>query len=547
MSLPEWSIDLRFSQFTATNLFLALSWKRESAEEKQAVPLLTKYSLKLSATLQFGDTPAAIEMEIGSHRDTILNASLNPTRVDLERTVDKTLGFTSDQSPASSKGQESVSFSDLLPTGTAPFEFTTGYLQLNLTCEQCLVFGSVKDLGSCLLLAGQLEDKSGFGYAVTFFLQSFSSLLPPLAAVEGVITVKDVNASIMNLDGVNIESLMNTVLKAQDNITELPEPPFATLPLKTENEIGEKAIVHGTSLYTVLDFHTDSALLCNLVSIQQSGKMPGDVVIYAHVTQDPTDSFFLAYIHSLTLFGLLNFIDIEFQYKYSPESTIHLTGDISVPAIAPDSKFHGSLQIGVKTADFSLTGSKQPEVLHEPLGMFGIQILSPVLRLHYDFEPFSYNYELSGSVEFYSHPDANSSDSNATTEPKKPSATLTAKCVFIEGTPKVVDISLEASESPLTVAYFVATVFNANWDMTFLNIGFYSGRLYYANIDNHKAVQSPSDTFQYKSGQVSLIVLEFLHHQMLDLRPGLRVQPTSLKQQHPLVASLVDFCHCSTA
>ena len=113
--------------------------------------------------------------------------------------------------------------------------------------------------------------------------------------------------------------------------------------------------------------------------------MPGDVVIYAHVTQDPTDSFFLAYIHSLPLFGLLNFIDIEFQYKYSPESTIHLTGDISVPAIAPNSKFHGSLQIGVKIVDFSLTGTKQPEVLHEPLGMFGIQILSPVLRLHYDF------------------------------------------------------------------------------------------------------------------------------------------------------------------
>ena len=55
------------------------------------MPLLTKYSLKLSATRQFGDIPTAIEMEIGSRRDTILNASLNPTRVDLERTVDKLL------------------------------------------------------------------------------------------------------------------------------------------------------------------------------------------------------------------------------------------------------------------------------------------------------------------------------------------------------------------------------------------------------------------------------------------------------------------------
>ena len=174
------------------------------------------------------------------------------------------------------------------------------------------------------------------------------------------------------------------------------------MPLKPKEEIGEQSIVRGTSLYAVLDFKTQSALLSNLVSIQQSKKMPGDIILYAHVTQDPTDSIFLAHIPSLTLFGLLNFTDIEFLYKSLPKnSTLKLTGDISIPALAPKSKFHGCLQTGEKAADFSLTGSKQPTAVAQPLGMFGISIQSPVLQLHYDFEPSSYKYVLSGSVNFY--------------------------------------------------------------------------------------------------------------------------------------------------
>ena len=385
MSLPEWSIDLGFSQFTASDLHLALSWKRES-EEKKPAPSLNEYLLKISAKLQFGDIPAALEMEMGSEVDTVLQASINPVKIDLGVIVDKTLGFAPTNPPEDgSKSDGDKSFSSLLPTDIVPFNFTTGYLQFNLTHKLCLVFGSVKDLGSCLLVAGKLEEKTGFGYSATLSLSSFSSLLPPLTAVEDVITVKDVNASIINLNGINIESLVNAIMKAQKNISELPQPPFAKLPLKPNEEIGEKAIVHGTSLYAVLDFNTDSVLLSNLVSIQQSKEMPGDLILYAHVTKDSTDSLFLAYIPSLTLFGLFNFTDIEFQYKLLPKTTVNLTGDISIPALAPNSKFHGCLEAGHKAADFSLTGSQQPTVLQRPLGMFGISIQSPVLQLHYEF------------------------------------------------------------------------------------------------------------------------------------------------------------------
>ena len=314
VSLPEWSIDLGFSQFSAKNLTLALSWKRESTEKKQSaqpVSHLKKYLLNLSAKLQFGNIPALLEMDIGSQTYTILQASINPKNIDLGVIVDKTLDFASSKPPkAGSKSKKGESFSDLLPTGTVPFHFTTGFLQLNLTQDLCLVFGRVKDLGSCLLVAGKLEKSSGFGYAVVLSLSSFSSLLPPLADIKDVLTVKDVNASILNLDGMNVDSLVKTIHTAQEHVGELQVPPFANLPLEPKEEIGEQGIVRGTSLYAVLGFKTQSALLSNLVSIQQSKKMPGDIILYAHVTQDPTDSIFLAHIPSLTLFGLLNFTDI---------------------------------------------------------------------------------------------------------------------------------------------------------------------------------------------------------------------------------------------
>lgn len=504
VNLPKWSIDLGFSQFTATDLHLALSWKKQSQDQEnpESASSVTEYLLTLSANLQFGDILAVVELEIGSQSDTILQASINPVKIDLGVITDQTLGFHPKPPPDSqSEKNESSSFSDLLPTDIIPFNFTTGYLQFNLTHKLCLVFGSVKDLGSCLLVAGKLEEKSGIGYAVSFSLSSLSSLLPPLATIGDTITVKDVNVSIINLDGINVENLVNAVQRAQEHVSELPQPPYINLPLKPDDKIGQQGTTSGTSLYSVLDFNEDSTLLSNLVSTQQSKTMPGDIILYAQVNKkDPTSSRFLAYVSSLTLFGPLNFTDIKFQYTPSQKSIVTLTGDISIPALAPDSKFHGSLQAGDKVADFSLTGSNQPKKLEEPLGMFGVSITSPVLQLHYEFNPYNSNYEVSGNVNFYPPAKDTSESVQPSTGPEPPSVTLTAKCFFINGTPKVVDITLLTSTKPLTVADLVATIFNTSWDMAFLNIGFYSGRLYYAKLEKDEKVQDPMDGFEYKSG-----------------------------------------------
>lgn len=329
---------------------------------------------------------------------------------------------------------------------------------------------------------------------MTFSLSSFSSLLPPLAAIGDIVTVKEVNASIVNFDGISVKDLVSSIRRAEENTgKEFPQPHFMNLPLKSDNKIGKECVKNGTSLYAVLEFGKDSILFANFASIQEGEKLPGNITLYAQVAKDSTESLFLAYVPTLTLIGLLSFTDIKFQYTPSNEGVLSLTGDISIPALGALSKLHGSLQIRENVADFSLTGSKQPQKLSEPLGMFGVSISNPELLLQYNFKPFSSTYKLSGSVTF--HP--------ITTDrfpATKTSITLTAMCIFKNGIPKVVDIALLTLKHPLTVADLVSTIFNTCWDKSFLNVGFYNGRLYYADLEDGDTVKNSTDDFEYKSG-----------------------------------------------
>lgn len=153
VDLSKWTVDLGFTKFLATDLHLILSWKREFGEMAS-----TKYLLKISALLNFGSIAANVELEIGSQTDTLLQATLNPEKIDLKTITDHTLRFLPSTPPDGNHREDShLSFSDLLPDKIVPFEFITGYLQLNLTRKLCLVYGSVKNLGSCLLVAGNIE------------------------------------------------------------------------------------------------------------------------------------------------------------------------------------------------------------------------------------------------------------------------------------------------------------------------------------------------------------------------------------------------------
>lgn len=230
--------------------------------------------------------------------------------------------------------------------------------------------------------------------------------------------------------------------------------------------------------------------------------MPGDINFYAEISKESKqqESVFkaMAYIPTLTLYGLVTFSNIEFQYqktlknddntggkKEKTNPTVSLTGDILIPDL--NLVFHGTLQIGEKAADFTICkGSDQPTKVMKPLGMFGVSFLAPVLSLHYEFEPYSSRYEISGTVNFYS------------SQAKEPNTSLTAECIFINGTPKIITIML-VLKNPLTIADLVNTIFNVGkWDL--LNIGFYGGRMYCSTLQKGKTFQDPTDKFLYKSG-----------------------------------------------
>lgn len=185
LDLEKWSIDLGFSQFTAHNLHTKLLWARavETKNGKSSSSLI-QYSLEISANLSFGDIPVTVKMEVASQSDTLLQATINsPKDIDLAVIVDNTLGFAP-KAPKEDPSENTEPFPKLLPKGIVSFDFTTGYLQFNMTRKLCCVYGSLKNLGSGLLVAGKIQDKADTGYAVSISLSSLSSLLPPLAKIE---------------------------------------------------------------------------------------------------------------------------------------------------------------------------------------------------------------------------------------------------------------------------------------------------------------------------------------------------------------------------
>jgi hypothetical protein len=509
LDLKKWTVDLGFSQFTANNLHAKLSWgQTDETKNGKSSSSLTQYSFEISAHLDFGDIPVAVKLEVATQGDTLLQATIkSPQDINLAVIADNTLGFAPKTPPKDSPEP----FPKLLPKGIAPFKFTTGYLQFNMTRKLCCVYGSLENLGSGLLVAGKIQEKADIGYALSISLSSLTSLLPPLAAIEDIITVKDINASIINLSGLDVSSFVSAIKSMKKNISskQLPTFPFENLPLmKPDEGIGQTSVVDGTSFCSVLKFGTTSALFSNLESIQETKKMPGDVILYAQIIkkyarvnkESKEESVFkaMAYIPTLKIYGLITFSNINLEYqkvlknedtitKKKMNPTVFLTGDILIPDL--NLKFHGSLQIGEKAADFTMKGTDQPTKVVNPLGMFGVSLMAPVLSLHYEFEPYSSKYEISGTVNFYSP----NSDSK---KPAPPPLKLTATCIFINGTPKIVSIMLVLNK-PLTIADLVNTIFSVgNWDL--LNIGFYSGRIYCSTLK--ETFQDPTDKFQYQSG-----------------------------------------------
>ena len=496
LDLKSWVLDLQFTTFTAERLGANLHWETEIEKQTESnrgtkpEPTTSKYSFKLNGHFSFDSIPVMIELDVGSTSDTIVQAKINnPSALQLSSIVDNTLDF------APAKSSSSPHFSDLLPQDTSPITFLSGYLQFNLTKKMFLLLGNVKDMGTCLLIAGSLKGTTDTGYAVTLTLPELSTLLSPLAPVESVLSVRNINASILNLGKLNIADLTKVVKFAESNLAhgdgQSPKSPlpFKNLSIPPDSTTAKIQINKGVSFYCELIFSENlsmSQLLKNIILIQPEDSRLPSVILFAQYSGNETvvQSIFLAKIPSMSLFGSLEFMDINFEFCSSTSGdvtsyTLSLSGNMVIPLIS-SVRFHGELRVLEHETTFRLVGDDQPTSIVAPLHMFGVSFKHPQLEVTYNYSKnnaFSSKFALRGQVDFFSTLEGPGDQIHS------PSLTLSGECIWVDGSPSVISINLQTVDSPLTLTELVATIFDQAWDTDFLDIGLYDGKMYYSAKD----------------------------------------------------------------
>ena len=489
LNLESWVLDLNFTRFTAKQLGGTLHWEKsiESDGGNESESKTVNYSLRISAHLSFDSIPVIIELDLGSTSDTVVVAKVNdPSTLQLSSIVDKTLGFASDNS------NQSLQFTDLLPQDTSPFAFQSGYLQFNLTRKIFLLVGTVRDMGACLLIAGLLKGSSDLGYALTIRLPNLSNLLNPLVTVDKIISVRNINASVLNLGSLNIADLTSAVKLAESNLAQsngqpaISLLPFENLSISPDNPTANIQINAGLAFYCEL-FFSDSLnqLMKNFVLIQPDDNQLASVVIFAQYSgkKAVVESKFIAKVSSINLFGELEFKNIAFEFTSNISGemstyTLSLSGSMIVPLISSTARFYGDLKVLENKTTFRLVGDDQPLAIMAPLKMFGISFEKPKLEVTYNYrdnDKFDSEFSLSGKVNFFSTPNDSGN--------RSPSFALVGECVWVDGSPSMVSITLPKLDRPLTLTDLVATVFDQAWDTNFLDIGLYEGEMYYSTKD----------------------------------------------------------------
>ena len=493
-NLESWVFDLHFTTFTAKQLGANLHWEKthdngtESERDQTSKSPTATYTLNLSGHLSFDSIPVIAELDIGSTSDTIVVVRVNdPSALQLSSIVDKTLGFASEEHDSSQH------FSNLLPPNTSPIVFLSGYLQFNLTRKMFLLLGNVKDMGTCLLIAGSLKGAADIGYAVTLTLPKLSSLLSLLAPVESVILVRNINASLLNLGNLDIADLTSVVKLAKSNLAysdgQPPKSllPFENLSISPDSATAKIEIDKGMAFYCELIFSesmSKSQLINNLVVIQPEDDRLPSIVIFAQYggSKAVMQSTFIAKISSLRLFGSLEFHDIKFEFSCNTSGdtttyTLSLSGYMMVPLVS-SARFHGDLRVLENKTTFKLAGNDQPTSIAAPLGMFGVSFRQPSLEVTYNYgddNKVNSEFALRGEVDFFSSPEGSSD--------RSPSFTLIGECVWVDSSPSIISINLQTENNPLTLTDLVATIFDQAWDTDFLDIGLYDGRMYYSKRD----------------------------------------------------------------
>ena len=517
----NWHISLGFHDFTVNQLGGLINYTKMLTGK-----ITTSFTCFVSCQFQFSSTITMdSELHFGSSIDTALVVLIRDVAdIKIGPLVDDMLGFNHKKPSAPSNNEsntnssaDTLSFDSLLPKSVHSMNYSSAFLNLNLTKSQFLVAGELALLGTGFLFAGKLGNRQNYGYAFGITLPTgfkFSQLLQDLSIIDNILRIRKANVAILSLQDVKVSELVAAMKDAESSFifqgTKPVELPFANLVLDAATN--ENIVSKGMSFYAEIDFNVDEDSVFNsIVQIGDPSLQLPDIVLSAQIASSPGMTRFEAHIERLILLGLLELQNISLEYEANDYNSLSLTGAITIHLGSTGYTYLGTLHSTNTEAVFSILNdpTKQPTIT-EPFCMFGISLEKTSLSLHYKFpknKPHSSQYEISGTVDFFSSKSLSSTSSDSL---PTPTISLTGWILFKNFKPTVISVMIEPTES-LTVSDFVATVFKWHYGTKYLNIGFTEGNVYYASLPQDQLnVQIGDQT--YSSGYHISADIEVFSH-----------------------------------
>ena len=493
-SQQQWTINLGFSDFQIQELGGFVNYTKSLTGDKSS-----KFSVYVTGQFQFLGIQLTSELHFGVNMNTVLAVLVrDASQVKVDSVADNLLGFGRPKPPSDSNlmhsndtsSGASNAFHDLLPdsTTTSIANYSSAYINLNLSQSVFLLVGTLSSLGTGFLLAGKFSsEQTSYGYAFGISFPhgfKFSQLLDALSPIDDILQVRKLNCLVVSLDIAKVSDVVQKMKTAQESII-LPKGadsltfPFSDLNL--DEATNNLAITKGMSFYAEFDITAASSdsIVSSIIQISHSPDVP-TITLSVTIAKDPIQSEFRAHLQQLLLLGLLEFNDITLIYRPKSMVTLELRGTITVHIGESKYAFYGMFHLTKTEAVFSVMGnSGDVAAIHEPLGMFGISLEEAQLSVRYSFpkdKPHTSDMKIVASVNFYSSDSLNTNSEDK--ENPVPVLSLSGLVIFQNYTPVVASITVTPTK-PLTIADFVATVFKWKYNLQYLNIGFVNGQIYY--------------------------------------------------------------------
>ena len=428
------------------------------------------YVFVASGSFQFLGIQGSARFEIGrGERDGLISVDLTNSTETLNLPAVANQLTTGSSDPS----DEWATVLPSMPVGFAALGALTVKARIDLTKQRFVLSGSSSVYGSVGFVTEQLEDES-WGFIVAAKLAdtfTFASLLPELAAIDGVMSFGPGSASIVyaSFEAGSVRDLTSSVPSLAEAVT-IPGTDPAVLRA-------------GVNFYAELSFADAQrgTLMGNVSELLHGVDQKPDLVVSGHVarpageaTNGSLDARFSAHLGDFSVLGVLDFTGVGLDYALSEPHTVALVGGLIVTVFRDsdhEQRFHseGGLVVTGTRADFTMKSAAGGS-LREPLGMTGVTITDLQLAFSHVFgtsapvAPASTTLELRGQAKIGQ------------------TAGFGAQLSLVNGSVALIEVTL-ALDPPFGVASFITSAVGVDYPSDYVDLRLSSGQAYYYQLE----------------------------------------------------------------